>query len=545
MAGFRTLLVAVSLLFLGFSQHSPLLDLSDQESNSPSREAGQELKPDSYYNKWLLEDVLYIISPEEKEVFGDLTTDEERENFIEQFWLRRDPDPRTANNEFKEEHYRRIAYANDRFHSGIPGWQTDRGRIYITFGPPTEIESRPTGGTYNREYWEGGGTTAVYPFERWRYRYIEGVGDDIEIEFVDRTFSGEYVMAMSPDEKDALMNVPGAGLTLWEELGMTEKKDRPYFNPGMSSDPYQGQLRAKDQPFARMEQFFNLQRPPKIRFEDLKSAVSTNISYNELPYRIRTDFIRLSADKVLVPVTVEIENRDLEFSREFEINRAVVNVYGLVTGLTGRIIAEFEHSITVEYTDEKFERGKQSRSMYQKIIALPPGQHFKLDLALKDSQSGHTGIISRGIKVPKYGGEELEASSIILANSIISAPVESSDYLEQFVIGDLKIQPNVKSEYMPEQFLIPYMQIYNAAVDQVSLEPLVQITYALKSEGKTVQELEDREGETVQFFSGERLVIIGRIPLQSIQPGKYELQINVIDQIRNKSLIAHADFTVF
>ena len=164
--------------------------------------------------------MVYIISDEEKKAFKTLQTDEEREQFIEQFWLRRDPTPDTEENEFREEHYRRIAYANDRFASGIPGWKTDRGRIYIKYGPPDEIESHPSGGTYERPYEEGGGTTSTYPFEQWRYRYIEGIGTNIIIEFVDTTMSGEYHMTMDPSEKDALLYVPGAGLTMMEQMGM-------------------------------------------------------------------------------------------------------------------------------------------------------------------------------------------------------------------------------------------------------------------------------------------------------------------------------------
>src|SRR5437763_12214791 len=171
-----------------------------------------------YYKKWLQEDVTYIISEEEKKVFKDLQTDEEKENFIEQFWVRRDPDPRTSENEFKEEHYRRVAYANERFASGIPGWKTDRGRIYITFGPPDEIDSHPSGGTYERPPEQGGGETSTFPFEDWRYRYIEGIGNDVTVEFVDPTMTGEYHMTMDYTEKDALMYVPGAGLTLSEQL---------------------------------------------------------------------------------------------------------------------------------------------------------------------------------------------------------------------------------------------------------------------------------------------------------------------------------------
>ncbi len=158
--------------------------------------------------------------------FKQFATDEEREQFVEQFWLRRDPTPDTVENEYKEEHYRRIAYANEHYASGIPGWKADRGRIYITYGPPDEIDSHPSGGTYQRPSAEGGGETSTYPFEDWRYRYIEGIGSDINIEFVDTTMTGEYRMTMDPSEKDALLYVPGAGLTQSEQMGLSTKTAR-------------------------------------------------------------------------------------------------------------------------------------------------------------------------------------------------------------------------------------------------------------------------------------------------------------------------------
>jgi GWxTD domain-containing protein len=515
------------------------------QKQEPKRKGKQEGTRADYFKKWLNEDTVYIISDEEKSVFKNLQSEEEKESFIEQFWLRRDPDPRTSENEFKEEHYRRIVYANERYASGIPGWKTDRGRIYITFGPPAEIESHPSGGSYNREIYEGGGTTSTFPFERWRYRHIDGIGDDIEIEFVDKSMSGEYRMAMSPDEKDALLFVPNAGLTWREEMGLSTKADRPYFNPSAANDPSLGYMRAKDMPFERMERYFKLQRPPQIKFEDLKGMVTTKVTFNTLPYDLRADFIRLGSDKVLVPITVELKNSTLEFKKErdLEVNRGAVNVYGLVTSLTGRIMAEFEHTITVEYTDPYFEQGKLNRSVYQKIVALPPGQRFKLDLVLKDINSGNVGMISKGINVPKYDTEALQASSIILANSINPVPT-TSDQLEQFVIGDLKIQPNVKSEYVPGQNLIPYLQVYNASLDQTTLKPSVEVTYAVKAGGKVLEQLQDLAGNSVQFFSGQRLVVIGKIPLKDVGPGKYTLEITVVDRISNHTLTATTDFKV-
>ena len=198
--------------------------MSAKEKKKKEAKLRKELE--TPWKKWLNEDVTYIITDEERKAFKHLQTDEERESFIEQFWLRRDPTPDTEENEFKEEHYRRIAYANEHYGSGIPGWKTDRGRIYIMYGPPDEIESHPSGGTYERPIEEGGGETSTYPFEDWRYRYIEGIGNNVNIEFVDPTMSGEYHMTMDPSEKDALLYVPNAGLTWNEQMGISTKTQR-------------------------------------------------------------------------------------------------------------------------------------------------------------------------------------------------------------------------------------------------------------------------------------------------------------------------------
>ena len=494
---------------------------------------------DSHYKKWLDEDVRYIITPEERNIFKALTTDEERENFIDGFWARRNPDPRETANTFKIEHYRRILYANEHFASGIPGWKTDRGMIYIMYGEPDGKESHPSGGSYQREYWEGGGETSVYPFERWRYRHIDNVGDDIELEFVDKTMTGEYRLAMDSEEKDALINVPNAGLTDSEEMGLTKKDDR--VNYGYTDQ--QSFQRSKDAPFNRMAQFFNVQRPPQIKFTDLRSQVNIRIYYNQLPYTLRTDFIKLSQDQVLVPISIQLDNKNLQFKKEMQFNRTNVNVYGVVSSLTGNIAAEFEDQIHTEYTDENFPEGKTKPSIYQHIVRLQTGQRYKVDLILKDINAGTAGTQSFMIPVPRYEGDELQSSSVILANAVTSV-APTYDHLEQFVIGDMKIQPNVKCEYVNGQALVPYLQVYNVALDQTTLEPSLQISYTIKSGDKIVRDVEDMKGRSAQFASGQRVVIVSRFPLQDMQPGKYTLEIKVLDKISNKTLTTSADFQV-
>src|SRR5215813_7700514 len=292
------------------------------EKERKRREAKLRKELETPYKKWLTEDVVYIITDEERQAWKRLATDEEREQFIEQFWLRRDPTPDSVENEFKEEHYRRIAYANEHYASGIPGWKSDRGRIYITFGPPDEIESHPSGGSYERPPEEGGGTTSTFPFEQWRYRYIEDIGSDIIIEFVDPTMSGEYRMTMDPSEKDALLYVPGAGLTLMEQLGLADKTDRFNRTDGTHlGTAFGGETQRMNQ-FNRLEQFAKLQRAPAIKFKDLEAAVNSRITYNVLPVKLRVDYFPVTDASVLTNITLQFENKDLQFVNKEGVQRA-------------------------------------------------------------------------------------------------------------------------------------------------------------------------------------------------------------------------------
>src|SRR5882762_3372695 len=283
--------------------------LTQKQKKKNEKGLKQELR--GPYKKWLDEDVAWIITDEERQAFRQLSNDEERDQFIEAFWQRRDPTPDTEENEYKEEHYQRIAYANEHFAAGIPGWKTDRGRMYIMYGPADEIESHPSGGSYERPMEEGGGETSTFPFEDWRYRYLEGVGQEVIIEFVDTCMCGDYHMTMDRSEKDALLNTPNAGLTLYEQMGMASKADR--FSGGglerLGTGPFSANNQTKQ--FDRLEQFYKLQKPPAVKFKDLEEVVSHKINVNMMPFDVRTDFVRVTSDTVLVPVTIQIKNRDV------------------------------------------------------------------------------------------------------------------------------------------------------------------------------------------------------------------------------------------
>src|SRR6266853_3938570 len=376
------------------------------------------------YKKWLNEDVGYIISDEERTAFKRLATDDERQTFIEGFWLRRDPTPDTEENEFKEEHYRRIEYANEHYASAIPGWKTDRGRIYITFGPADEIESHPSGGSYQRPMEEGGGETSTYPFEQWRYRYIEGIGNDIIIEFVDPTMTGEYRMTMDPSEKDALLYVPNAGLTMMEQMGMASKTDRFNRTDGTHLGQSFGGTPASMNEFERLERFSKLQKPPVVKFKDLEAAVSSHITFNLLPVKVQADYIKVTNSSVLTNVTIQMQNKDLQFQLKDGVQKAIVNIYARITTMSRRVVNVFEDTVTVDSPKELLQAVIAKPSIYQKPVPLAPGM-YRLNVVVKDIVGGNMNNYETALNVPHFDDEKLASSSLIFADVIEKVPTRS------------------------------------------------------------------------------------------------------------------------
>ena len=409
------------------------------EKEKKKQEAKLKKELETPWKKWLNEEVVYIITDEEKKSFQGLKTDEEREQFVEGFWLRRDPTPDTEENEYREEHYRRIAYANERFASGIPGWKTDRGKIYIEYGPPDEIESHPSGGSYERPYEEGGGTTSTYPFEKWRYRYIEGIGNDINIEFVDTTMSGEYHMTMDPSEKDALLYVPGAGLTMMEQMGMACKNDRFTRTDGTHLGTGSTPLPDSMSEFGRLELFAKIQKPPAIKYKDLEAAVNSSIKYNLLPMKVRADYIPVTGASVLTNITIQFERKDLQFKQKEGVSTASVNIYGRITTMSRRPANWFEEAVQVDEPTEMLQQAVIGSEIYQKTLPLKPGR-YRLSIAAKDVVGGNQTTYEIALDVPRMEDDTLSASSLILADMIEKVPTKSIG-TGQFVIGTSKVRP--------------------------------------------------------------------------------------------------------
>lgn len=511
----------------------------DRTKNQDPMDKPRNVKPElkKAYKDWLEKDVTYVITDEERKAFKKLATDDERERFIEEFWRRRDPDPDTDENEFKEEYYERIAYANEHFASGIPGWKTDRGRIWIMYGKPDERETHPMGGSYDRPSYQGGGNTSTYPFEVWFYRYLAGVGSGIEIEFVDPTGSGEYRIARNPDEKDAMLNVPGAGLTLSEQLGLSSKADRITGAGGLGSQGYQ---REQDSPFARLQLLADLSRPPAVKFNDLASNVNTpTIEDNPLNFDLRVDFFRQSDERVITALTIQTSNKDLVFQDSGGLQQARINIFGRITSVAGRRAGIFEDPVITTATTEELSDAKDRKSAYQKAIPLAPGT-YKVDVIVRDVASGATGVRHQGFTVPRYDSQKLSTSTLVLAAKLESLNDQAA--VGQFVIGQTKVIPNVSGIYQKGQPVGVYLQVYNAGIDQTTLRPSVDVEYVLLKDGKELgKQMEDWHGMS---DSGQRLTLARLIDTRGLTPGEYDLTIRIHDRVSGQALAPSGKFSV-
>ena len=547
---FTTWLTAIALLSLPL----PLPAQQGQDQGAPipipenqklTKEQKQKMKKtlkelDSPYKTWLNEDVVYIISPDERKAFLQLETNEEREQFIEQFWLRRSDNPDLPDNDFKEEHYRRIAYANEHFASGIPGWKTDRGRIYIMWGKPDEIESHPSGGTYDRPMEEGGGTTTTYPWERWRYRYLEGIGENVELEFVDTTMTGEYHLTMDPSEKDALLNVPGAGLSLLEEMGLASKTDRFNRTDGTHLPTTLAGENSSMEEFNRLELYAKIQRPPDVKYKDLEAIVTSRMVRDQLKFRYRTDFLKVTSDTVLVPVTVQIPNNQLSFKSKDGVHSAELNIFGRVTTPTGRVVQTFEDSVTKDFPDSLFQLSVKQMSIYQKTLPLRPGL-YRLDLVIKDVSSGNVGAENTRLAVPRYDEEKLEASTLILADQIEHVPARQIG-LGQFVLGSSKVRPRLDGDFTTADKLGIYLQVYNLKPDEKTHKSNATFVYTVKKGDQQVMQFKENSEDLKQ--TGDQVTIERLLPLATLAPGKYTLEVTATDKLAQSFISRSADFSI-
>jgi GWxTD domain-containing protein len=523
--------------------------LTDKERIKQQKDLKGELH--GVYKTWLDQDVIWIITDEERQAFKHLTNDEERDQFIEQFWLRRNPDPDRPENEFKDEHYARIAYANERFQAGKPGWMTDRGHIYIAFGKPDDIDSHPSGGEYQRPMEEGGGSTSTFPFEIWHYRYIEGVGENIDLEFVDTCQCNDYHYTIDRSEKDALKQVPGAGLTLNEQEGRAEKKDR--FSNGLEqlgAGPGTAQNQTKQ--FDRIALMAKIMAPPPIKFQDMEEYMASSKILTGPPFLFdvrASDYVKITNDTVIVPITLQIRNSDITFNTKDGVSVGKVNILGRVSNMVHKTIMPFENTVEVSVPSELLPAKQKAASVAWYSLPLRPGL-YKIDIVIKDvNNPDHVGRYTRAIVVPKFDDDTLGHSSLILADQMYRVPSKEIG-AGSFVLGDTYVRPRVSTgptvpvSFSRAQNLNFWMQVYNLGIDDKSKQNDATIEYQIMDLSTNKPVLNAQESSTKLSPNADQLTLEKSLPLASLQPGQYQVSIKVNDSVSKQQTVETQKFSV-
>ncbi len=490
-------------------------------------------EPDKAFTDWI-RDVEPILTADELNAWKKLRTNAEREQFIADVWHRRDPDPDTEENEYREAYYERLAYVNEHFSSGTPGYKTDRGRIYLKYGKPDDVESHPAGGPYERASYEGGGSTSTYPFERWFYRNIPGRAG-AEIEFVDPTGTGEYRLARNPFEKEGpMLYVPGAASTLFG----ASQADRAAAANGIGN-PFS--MREQDSPFNWLELRRILDSPPPAPSHDPfgEGLIGTpKLEDNPLNFEASFGFFRLDDHRVVTTVTIQTDNKELQFRDSGGVQVASINITGRIINVVGRRVNFFEDAVSTTATTEELIEAKERKSAYQKTVVLAPG-HYKADLMVRDTRTGATGLRHIGFIVPKFGSD-LATSSLILASLLKQVTDETAS--RQFMIADQKVIPNISGTFHRGSPVGVYLQIYNAEIDQTTLRPAIDVEYALMKDGKELsKQAEDWRGSNT---AGERLTLSRLIDSRGLVPGEYAVEVRARDRVSGQSLVQSAKFTI-
>ncbi|HEY6269136.1 MAG TPA: GWxTD domain-containing protein [Candidatus Acidoferrum sp.] len=529
------------LLSLAQGQPAPQVNSANPQRGKAAKGRDKRLMKELGLDdtNWLLNEVPDIITPAERRAFLELGTEEERDQFKEIFWRDRNPEPESPVNTAREEHYRRLAYADEHFASGVPGRKSDRGHIYIIWGPPDEIESHPTGGTYDRSPEQGGGSSTAYAWELWRYRNLDGIGENIEIEFVDPSGSGEYHITNDPCEKDALTHVPGAGRSLSEIMGQSTKAGRFTNTNGTTCPMPIGGTTANTNEFDALDRYFRVQRPPE-RLKALAELVNARIVHNDIHMDYRIDFLRVTSVTVLVPITVQIPNRDLSFQSKQGVHSAVLNLYGRITTPGGIVVQTFEDLISRDFPVSLFQSSLNLSSIYQKSVPLRSGL-YRLDLVIKDTLSGSLGVFNTALRVPHLEDDKLDASSLILADQIETVPTSQTG-TGQFVLNSYKVRPHLSQEFLSTDKLGIFLQLYNLKLDEASHKTNVSIAYRITKDQQEIWRMVETPDHLHQ--GGEQLTIERLIPVASLAPGRYTIEVTAIDLTTSETVIRTAVFTV-
>lgn len=307
--------------------------------------------------------------------------------------------------------------------------------------------------------------------------------------------SGEYHITIDATEKNALAHTPLA-----------------------PQAPPTGASSMRDE-FAPLELLSNWAKPPAIKYTDLQAMVTTNVRYNTLPMRVRTDFVPVTPASIYANITLQFESKDLQFMEKDGLSKATVNLYGRITTMSRRTVKVFEDVVCLEGPS-------QLSAIYQKTLPLAPGR-YRLNIAAKDVTGGNTTTNEAALDVPQFDEDQLAASSLILADLMEPVPARSIG-VGQFVIGDTKVRPRVTATFRNDEKLGIYVQLYHLSNGDME--------YHITRDGTNEAVL--------NYTEAANPVVEKWLSLRDLAPGSYTLRLKVTDHNSGQTITPSAQFTI-
>jgi len=480
---------------------------------------------------WLEEEVVYIISPKEKDVFLQLSNDRERDMFITAFWKARDDDPSSLENKFKEEHYRRIEYANKNFGRGLKagGWRSDMGRIYITLGEPKTIDR------YENE-------TALYPMVVWFYSGITGGGlpTSFNVVFFKKDAAGDYII-YSPirDGPQKLMPFYNGDMTnylqAWGEMNLI---DPTLADISMSLIP--GEYIAGMNPSPSSDILIN-QKIPKKGYDSVKSAYAEKLlKYKdivEVEYTanyIESDaLIQVSRDPAgRAFVHYLIEPARLSIERYEGLYRTVFDVNGIVSDAAGKTVYQFDRRVPLELNGEQFAKIGDRHVSFQDAFPLIEGD-YKLSLLWKNTVSKEFTSVEVAVTIPP--ARSLTLSAPILAYKVVRNPAFAGQ-VKPFTVGDTQLVASPRNDFSVQDTLTLFCELGG-------------LTEEMKARGSLSITL-NRNDQAVAAMSKpltgatDPLRVMEAFPLANFPPDYYTANVAILDSAKTDVLSTKTSFYI-
>jgi GWxTD domain-containing protein len=482
--------------------------------------------PDKWKH-WLDEEVVYIITPKEKEVFLSLASEREREDFEKAFWLQRDPTPGTPVNEFKDEHNKRLKYANEFLGRGSfqPGWKTDRGKIYVILGKPVDVQ----------RYYES--AQNLVPSELWHYQGDTSLGlppffyiifyqdqGSSEYKLYSPSFDGpqrllQRTLQTNLSRHQAYQKIREASAELAEaslNLIPGTGEDPTSSTSSLSSDILISQIQNSAVKRVRNEW--------AEAFAKAKEIVTTEYSVNYVPCNSVVFIHQENQKNYIHPV---IEPHRLSMSQFEQKATAPVKLNVVISDRSGQIIHQEEKNVQIEVSLEDFKKIQRRLSAIGDVIPLVEGD-FCLSLLLRNLESKEFSSLEEDVSSPIPGKPSLSPLLLLYGEKAAPGVVETIPFL----LNGHQLYPNAQKNYAAHEELVFYLEIYNPPPELNTCTLSCSISLDENILATQTDSLRD-----ATFF-------LKRFPLKDFRPGFYKLRASVIDAAGKEVFSSGSEFNI-